>query len=99
MGGLISLICAAGLAQASAASPQPTSTKSLPTSVDELVVTAPSQKPAPKLNLDVKGDFAPRAIPYLRQRPVDGCKPMAGGATSVTGQSGLAGGIVCAMRF
>jgi hypothetical protein len=39
--------------------------------------------------------------PYLRQRPVNGCKLMAGGATQnpTSDQGGVASGIVCAKAF
>ena len=68
--------------------------------VGELVVTAPSSEPPPKLNLDPRGHFGPPPdLPYLRRRPTNGCKPMAGGATHPLNKSGAAGGIVCAKAF
>jgi hypothetical protein len=70
-----------------------------PNSVDELVITAPAAKPAPKLNFDLKGDFAVRDIPYLRQRPTNGCKIMAGGDAGPMGNQGAATGVVCVKRF
>jgi hypothetical protein len=70
-----------------------------PNSVDELVITAPAAKPGPKLNFDLKGDFAAREIPYLRQRPNNACKPMAGGDAGLMGNEGVATGIVCVKRF
>jgi hypothetical protein len=70
-----------------------------PNSVDELVITAPAAKPGPKLNLDIKGDFAAREIPYLRQRPTKGCKIMAGGDAGPMGNQGAATGVVCVKRF
>lgn len=82
-----------------AAPPQSSPSLSAPTSVDELIVTAPAQAPSPKLNLDVTGDFARKDIPYLRQRPTDGCKPMAGGSVAPSGRHGAAAGLVCAKTF
>lgn len=85
--------------------PQAPRPPSPPASLDELIVTAPSQKfadkPLPKLNLDPNGRFTRPAepLPYLRQRPVNGCKLMAGGATSLIGEAGVAGGLVCTKRF
>ncbi|MCR5877487.1 hypothetical protein [Phenylobacterium sp. J367] len=67
------------------------------------MVTAPKARQAPdwadRLNLDPKGKFSAPTVPYLREPPVNGCKVMAGGATSAMGESGVAGGLVCAKRF
>ena len=110
MVGLMVLVSLITLAQAAAA---PSATATLekppapaptpPRTVDEVVVTAPKADETPKwagkLNLDVRGDFGKSDTPYLRQRPTNGCKSMAGGATSVIGKSGVAGGMVCAKSF
>ena len=99
----VSLLMAATMQVAPAPPPEPVERKaeaaSPPTSVDELVITAPAAKPPPKLNLDVRGDFAAPEIPYLNRRPTKGCKPMAGGSSHPMEKSGAAGGIVCAFRF
>jgi hypothetical protein len=74
-------------------------------SVDELIVIAPKSKQEPewasRLNFDLHGRYASSPTPYLRQRPKNGCKPMAGGATqnSTYDQGGVASGIVCAKAF
>ena len=74
-----------------------------PTEVGGVVITAPKlfKEPAwaKTLDFDLRKEFAPADEPYLRQRPTDSCKLMAGGATSVTGKSGAAAGLVCAKRF
>jgi len=74
-----------------------------PTEVGEVVIIAPTIAPEPDwsrtLNLNVRGDFSQSDTPYLRQRPVNGCKLMAGGAKSPSGKSGAAGGMVCAKSF
>jgi hypothetical protein len=66
--------------------------------VEEVVVTPSSEKPL-KLNLDPLRRFEAPEYPYLRQQPVNGCKPMAGGATHKLGKAGVASGIVCVKRF
>lgn len=75
----------------------------MPREVDELVVTAPKRPPEPawsnKLNFDVRGVHSGAAAPYLRKRPTNGCKLMAGGATGAMGEPGAAGGVVCAKSF
>lgn len=106
---LVAWLAAAELAQASPTSqpaPSPSVSQALTTStppeVDELVVRPPeASEPdwSNELNFDVRGEYAPSDTPYLRGRPVDGCKLMAGGATSFIDQPGAAAGIVCAMRF
>ena len=73
------------------------------TEVGELIVIAPRKAEEPdwskRLNLDVRGDFGSTDTPYLRRRPTNGCKVMAGGARSPSGASGAAGGLVCAKAF
>jgi hypothetical protein len=73
------------------------------TDVDEVIVFAPKIPKEPdwskKLDLNPRGDFSIPDQPYLRQRPLNGCKSMAGGATSPAGKSGAAAGMVCAWRF
>ena len=94
-------------AQTPAATPQ--APKSAPpgaaagTEVGEVVVIAPRPPPEPdwsrKLNLDVRNRYGGSDIPYLRQRPTNGCKIMAGGTRSPSGHPGAAGGLVCAKSF
>lgn len=71
--------------------------------VEGLVVIAPRKAEEPdwsrRLNLDVRGDFGGTDVPYLRRRPTNGCKLMAGGAKSPSGHDGAAGGLVCAKAF
>ena len=73
------------------------------TEVDGLVVIAPRKAEEPdwsrRLNLDVRGDFGSADMPYLRRRPTNGCKLMAGGDKSPSGHDGAAGGLVCAKAF
>jgi hypothetical protein len=61
-------------------------------------------RPAPKLNLDLHGDFAANPEPYLERRPKNGCKVRAGGDTApgpggTPGRVGVASGIACAWSF
>ena len=58
MGWLTSVVFATGLAQAAMSPPPPPPSKTATDSVEELIITAPSQMPGSKLNLDVKRDFA-----------------------------------------
>lgn len=107
-------LVAAGVNPAPAASPQATAAQPIASkspgpaqaavpAVSELVVIAPRLFSEPdwskKLDFDLQGDFTRSDTPYLRARPTDGCKLMAGGATSSTGKSGTAGGLVCAHQF
>lgn len=74
------------------------------TEVSGVVVSPPkSAAPPPwsaKLNLDPRGVYQQSDTPYLRARPVDDCKLMAGGAKpGAYGRSGFASGIVCVKRF
>jgi hypothetical protein len=73
------------------------------TEIEGVTVTAPKLDLTPawsnKLNLDPAGAFAAPDAPYLRRRPTDGCKPMAGGTTDAMGKAGAAGGLVCVKRF
>jgi len=73
------------------------------TDIDGIVVTAPRLVPEPtwarKFNFDVRGIYTPSETPYLRVRPIDDCKFMAGGATSPVGRPGAAAGLVCVKRF
>lgn len=73
------------------------------TEVGGVVVTAPRLKVEPDwsktFNFDAEGVYTPRTGPYLRERPVDRCKPMAGGDVGPLGRLGAAAGLVCAKRF
>jgi hypothetical protein len=73
------------------------------TEIEGVTVTAPKLDLTPtwthKLDLDPDGGFAAPGAAYLRRRPTDGCKPMAGGRTDPMGKSGAAGGVVCVKRF
>lgn len=74
------------------------------TEVSGIVVSPPKVVVPPgwsaKLNLDPQGIYKESETPYLRTRPVDSCKPMAGGAKpGFAGKSGFASGIVCVKRF
>jgi hypothetical protein len=82
----------------------PAGKKATAPSVDELIVIAPKSKQDPewasRLNFDLHGRYASSPTPYLRQRPVNGCKLMAGGATPPKlDLSGVASGVVCAKVF
>lgn len=83
--------------------PPPPPAASGDTEVSGVVVTPSRQAPEPewarKLNLDPRGDFARSDIPYLRRRPTNGCKLMAGGSASPAGVEGVAAGAVCVKRF
>ena len=85
------------------ASAPPSKEQAAPPTVSEVVVTAPKAAPEAdwvnKLNFDVHGKYGGSDTPYLRQRPVNGCKLMAGGATSQMGPMGAAGGMVCSKSF
>lgn len=82
---------------------QPQATPRADTEVSGVVVTAPAPAPEPawttKLNLDPRGDYARSDVPYLRRRPTNGCKLMAGGSASPAGVEGVAAGAVCVKRF
>ena len=54
---------------------------------------------APKLNLDVHGDFDRDPDPYLARRPKNGCKARAGGDVDPAGEQGAAIGLSCAWAF
>lgn len=54
---------------------------------------------APKLNLDVHGDFDRDPDPYLARRPKNGCKARAGGDVDSAGKQGAAIGLSCAWAF
>jgi hypothetical protein len=54
---------------------------------------------APKLDLDPRGAFARDDAPYLARKPKDGCKLMAGGRASPSGEDGPAAGIGCSFAF
>ncbi len=54
---------------------------------------------APKLNLDVHGDFDRDPDPYLARRPKNGCKARAGGDVDSAGKQGAAIGLGCAWAF
>ena len=54
---------------------------------------------APKLNLDVHGDFDRDPDPYLARRPKNGCKARAGGDVDPAGKQGAAIGLGCAWAF
>lgn len=104
-------LIAAWMAAASLARSEPAPTRPSPPNgeqlapvVDELIVIAPKRNEEPdwskRLNFDVRGDFSRgTSTPYLRRPPSNGCRVMAGGATSMIGQAGAAGGLVCAKRF
>jgi hypothetical protein len=89
--------------QAEAAKSAPVATAAAGAEVEGLIVIAPRRAEEPdwskRLNLDVRGDFGSVDTPYLRRRPTNGCKVMAGGARSPSGASGAAGGLVCAKAF
>lgn len=106
------MVLMAGLQAAASPSPegvsaarpaQPSSAPSPATPVDEVVVFAPKIPKEPdwskKLDLDPRRDFQESYDPYLRQRPTNGCKPMAGGGVDPMGKVGAVGGLVCAKRF
>jgi hypothetical protein len=74
------------------------------TEVSGVVVSPPKTVAPPawaaKLNLDPRGVYQQSDTPYLRVRPVDDCKLMAGGAKpGMYGKTGFASGIVCVKRF
>lgn len=106
---LLAALFALGTSQAEPRAPSAAGSASAsqpPAAVLEgLVVVAPKRDAHPepdwagKLNFDTRGTFQRSDTPYLRERPSNGCKPMAGGATSVVGASGVAGGVVCSLRF
>ena len=103
---IVAWMAAASLAQSEPASARPNSSngEQLAPVVDELIVIAPKRNEEPNwsksLDFDVRGDFGRgNNSPSLRRRPSNGCKVMAGGATSVIGKSGAAGGLVCTKRF
>jgi len=83
--------------------PRASTVKAEAPEVDELVVNPSKGAVEPgwsdKLNFDIRGHYAPLKQPFLRRRPASGCKAMAGGATSLIGENGVAGGVVCAWRF
>ncbi len=89
-------------AQPNRAAP-PVEPKTKGVEVDGVVVMAPLRKPEPNwsrtLNFDVRGVYTPSDTPYLRQRPSNGCKPMAGGSASPAGEVGVASALVCVRRF
>jgi hypothetical protein len=81
----------------------PTNSSNTSTEIEGVTVIAPKLNLMPpwtdKLNLDPVGTFATPDAPYLRRRPTDGCKMMAGGTTDPMGKSGAASGVVCVKRF
>lgn len=92
------------VAAASAPLAAPVATTEPDTEVSGVVVSPPRSVFQPawaaKLNLDPRGVYQQSDEPYLRQRPVDSCKPMAGGAKpGMYGRTGFATGIVCVKRF
>lgn len=98
----VSLLMAAAMQAAPVPPPdrsEPKADTTSPTSVDEVVIMAPAAKPPPKLNFDIRGEFAAPDVPYLRRRPTKGCKPMGGGSSHPMGKSGGAGGVACAWTF
>ena len=101
---ILTVLVAAILVQAAEAA-APTEPHGTPHTVDELIVIAPKDKDEPKwasgLNLDVRGSFSKSPTPYLRRAPVNGCRPMAGGAAPnpMRDRGGFAGGLVCAKSF
>lgn len=74
------------------------------TEVSGIVVIPPKPVSPPawsaKLNFDPQGIYQQSDTPYLRVRPIDSCKLMAGGAQPGRfGKAGAAGGVVCVKRF
>ncbi|MBP6877069.1 MAG: hypothetical protein KBC34_03535 [Phenylobacterium sp.] len=65
----------------------------------EARLAARDGRAAPRLNLDVRGDFGRDADPYLARRPKNGCKVRAGGDVDPAGEQGPAVGIGCAWAF
>lgn len=103
MRGLAAWLALAVSDPAPPAAPAPVRTPPAAHEVGEFVVIAPRAAREPdwsrKLNLDAKNRYGGSDTPYLRQRPTNGCKFMAGGARSPSGASGAAGGLVCAKSF
>jgi hypothetical protein len=95
---------AQGVDRAAAPAPPASASSPAPADIGGVIVIAPRPKPEPAwaktFNFDVRGIYAPSAEPYLRERPVDSCKPMAGGAKpGFAGRTGFASGLVCVKRF
>jgi hypothetical protein len=101
----LTVFVAAVLLQAAEAAVPAKQPKESAHTVDELIVTAPKRKDEPewasRLNFDVRGNFSRSPTPLLRRAPVNGCRPMAGGAAPdpIRDVGGFAGGLACAKSF